>query len=211
MSPASDKHGQDYTERVFLYALQALPASEAAVVRAHIAGCAECRHESETLRPVIDSFVSWPTDVLRPSAPLWERLARRIAAETGGEPVPPSPPRWAQPEWKEVAPGISCKLLATDTERNRVSMLVRLAPGTDYPPHRHAGVEELHLLHGELMIDGRKSIPAITTGESRAPWIGVSGARPAARAFCSRRSTIPSSDLARASVRPSGRRSGKRS
>ena len=29
-------------------------------------------------------------------------------------------------------------------------MLVRLAPGTDYPPHRHAGVEELHLLDGEI-------------------------------------------------------------
>ena len=38
----------------------------------------------------------------------------------------------------------------------RVRMLVRLARGTDYPPHRHAGVEELHLLHGELMIDDRK-------------------------------------------------------
>jgi anti-sigma factor ChrR (cupin superfamily) len=159
MSPASDKHGQDYTERVFLYALQALPASEAAVVRAHIAGCAECRHESETLRPVIDSFVSWPTDVLRPSDLLWERLAQRIAAETGGEPVVPQPQPWAGPEWKEAAPGISCKLLATDTDKHRVSMLVRLAPGTAYPAHRHAGVEELYLLHGELMIDGRKLYP----------------------------------------------------
>ena len=44
-------------------------------------------------------------------------------------------------------------------ERNRVSMLVRLAPGTDYPPHRHAGVEELHLLYGELMIDDKKLYP----------------------------------------------------
>jgi putative transcriptional regulator len=35
-------------------------------------------------------------------------------------------------------------------------MLVRLAPGIDYPPHRHAGIEELHLLHGELIVDDRK-------------------------------------------------------
>jgi anti-sigma factor ChrR (cupin superfamily) len=35
-------------------------------------------------------------------------------------------------------------------------MMVRLAPGTDYPPHTHAGVEELHLLEGELWIDDRK-------------------------------------------------------
>ena len=159
MSPASDPHGQDYAERVFLYALQALPSSEAAPVGAHIAGCAECRQEMDTLRPIVDSFVSWPTDVLRPPVPLWERLARRIAAETGGEPVLPAPQRWAEPEWKEAAPGISCKLLATDTEKERVSMLVRLAPGTEYPPHRHGGVEELHLLHGELMIGDRKLYP----------------------------------------------------
>ena len=52
----------------------------------------------------------------------------------------------AEPEWEEVAPGISCKLLATDAATDRVSMLVRLAPGADYPPHRHAGLEELYLL-----------------------------------------------------------------
>lgn len=111
------------------------------------------------LRPLIDSFISWPTDMLRPSASLGRRLAQRIAAETGRKPVLPGPQRWTEPEWEEVAPGISCKLLATDTERGRVSMLVRLAPGADYPPHRHAGVEELHLLDGELMIDDRKLYP----------------------------------------------------
>jgi anti-sigma factor ChrR (cupin superfamily) len=160
MSPASDQHGQEYAERVFLYALQALPASEAAVAGAHIAACAECRQEMETLRPVLDAFAAWPTDLLRPSGSVWERLSQRIAAETGGQPVTSARQRWeAEPEWKEPAPGISCKLLATDTERNRVSMLVRLAPGTAYPPHRHAGLEELHLLQGELMIGDRTLYP----------------------------------------------------
>jgi len=55
--------------------------------------------------------------------------------------------------------GGSFKLLATDTEKNRVSMVVRLAPGAEYPPHRHAGVEELHLLHGELTVDDQKLYP----------------------------------------------------
>ena len=65
----------------------------------------------------------------------------------------------AEPEWQEVAHGISCKLLATDTEHDRVSMLVWLAAGVPYPPHKHADVEELYLLHGELMIEGRKLYP----------------------------------------------------
>jgi anti-sigma factor ChrR (cupin superfamily) len=148
------------TERVAEYALRTLPASERAAFEAHIDGCAECRKELDALRPIVDTFVDWPTDVLRPTTPLWTRLAERIGTGSGSESSPVPEARWAdEPEWKEVAPGISCKLLATDTATERVSMLVRLAPGVAYPPHTHAGVEELHLLDGELWIDDRKLYP----------------------------------------------------
>lgn len=43
-------------------------------------------------------------------------------------------------------------------------MALRLAPGAEYPPHTHAGVEELHLLDGELMIDDRKLQPGDYNG-----------------------------------------------
>jgi RNA polymerase sigma factor (sigma-70 family) len=109
-------------------------------------------------RPVVESFVSWPTDVLRPSASVWDRLAERVSAE-GAAPVLPALDRWVEPDWKNVAPGIAVEMLATDADRSRVSMLVRLDPGTDYPPHTHAGLEELHLLQGELWIDNRKLRP----------------------------------------------------
>jgi anti-sigma factor ChrR (cupin superfamily) len=141
------------------YAVQALTPSEVAAAEAHIAACPDCRRELESLRPVIDGFVAWPIDVLRPTTSLQARLARRIAEETGKQPVLPPARQWSEPEWEEVAPGIECKLLATDTERHRVSMLVRLAPGASYPPHTHAGVEELHLLDGQLWIDERKLFP----------------------------------------------------
>jgi anti-sigma factor ChrR (cupin superfamily) len=59
----------------------------------------------------------------------------------------------------EVAPGIFCKILAADAERDRVTMLVRLLPGVSYPPHTHAGIEELHLLDGELWIEDRLLYP----------------------------------------------------
>ena len=159
MSSASDPHRCDQMELVSVYALHALPSSEVPAMEAHISACVDCRQELATLLPIISSFDCWPTDVLRPSKSLWGLLARRIAAETGGEPTLPQTTQWSEPEWEEVAPGISCKLLATDTQRDRVSMLVRLAPGIAYPPHSHAGVEELHLLHGELWIDGRKLYP----------------------------------------------------
>jgi len=52
-------------------------------------------------------------------------------------------------------------------------MLVRLAPGVEYPPHMHTEFEELHLPDGELWIDDRKLHP----GD-----FGSEGARTATRA-----------------------------
>jgi quercetin dioxygenase-like cupin family protein len=162
MSFVFEKSGDDHLEAAALYALQALSASDVAEFEDHLSTCAECLHEIETLRAVVGSFVSWPTDVLRPSTSLWKRLSQRISDEFGADPVPPPTQPLAKPEWSKVAEGISCKVLALDAERRRVTMIVRLAPGTDYPPHRHAGIEELHLLQGELMINDKK----IHAGES---------------------------------------------
>jgi len=147
------------SETTCAYALQTLSASEVAAAEEHIASCADCQREVQTLRPVIDELVSWPIDVLRPTTSLQMRLALRIADETGKQPVLPPAQQWSEPEWKQVSPGVECKLFATDTQRHRVSMLVRLAPGASYPPHTHSGVEELHLLDGELWIDERKLLP----------------------------------------------------
>jgi DNA-directed RNA polymerase specialized sigma24 family protein len=103
---------------------------------------------ASTYDPADGSVVGWIMNQARSRA--LDRLQMRP------EPVLPKPQPWAEPHWEEVAAGIFCKLLATDMEHHRVSMLVRLAPGGEYPPHRHAGVEELHLLEGELWIDDRK-------------------------------------------------------
>ena len=148
-----------HSEATSAYAVQALAPSEIAAAEAHIASCPDCQRELASLRPVVDRLVCWPTDVLRPPTSLQERLARRIAEDTGKAPVPLPVPQWSEPDWEQVAPGIECKLLADDSERHRVCMLVRLAAGASYPPHRHAGVEELHLLDGELWINGRKLLP----------------------------------------------------
>jgi anti-sigma factor ChrR (cupin superfamily) len=153
------QNGCEHSEVTCAYAAQALASSEVAAAEAHIILCPDCQREVESLRPVVNQFVSWPIDVLRPTTSLLIRLALRIAEETGKPPVLPTARQWVEPEWEQVAPGIECKLLATDTERHRVSMLVRLAPGARYPAHTHADVEELHLLDGELWIDERKLFP----------------------------------------------------
>jgi anti-sigma factor ChrR (cupin superfamily) len=148
----------DYQELVFLHALRALPPAELPALEAHLAVCAECRQETEALRSIVGAFASWPTDVLRPSTSLWDRLTERIAAETGQKPFVPPPPA-AEPEWAQVAPGLACKVLTLDLDQERVTLLVRLAPGGVYPAHTHADVEELYLLQGELWIDDKKLYP----------------------------------------------------
>ena len=171
MTTSSASPPCERSDDLHLYAVQALSDREVQELEAHLAGCARCRDELAALEPLLETFVAWPRDVLRPSKPLWNRVAERIAAEAGeraraeaaereGAPARGRrEPAWREPDWKEVAPGIFTKLLATDHERHRVSMLVRLAPGVAYPPHTHAGVEELHLLDGVLIVDEKTLYP----------------------------------------------------
>ena len=149
----------EQAELTCAYAVQALAPADRAMAEAHISSCPHCQRELASLAPVADLLAVWPTDVLRPAADLRTRLAQRIGRTTGTAPMPPVESGWAEPAWEAVAPGIECKLLASDDERQRISMLVRLAPGANYPAHTHAGVEELHLLDGELWIDSRKLLP----------------------------------------------------
>lgn len=57
--------------------------------------------------------------------------------------------------WREVAPGVTAKLLSFDPTSRRITTLLRFAPGTRYAPHRHTAVEELYVLEGGCRIAGR--------------------------------------------------------
>jgi DNA-directed RNA polymerase specialized sigma24 family protein len=105
------------------------------------------------------SFLGRSTDVLRPTKSLSGRLAKRIAHETATQPFLSSLQAPIEPDWEQAATGIHVKILASNRENDSVSMLVRLDPETDYPGHKHAGVEELHLLHGILKVDDRTLHP----------------------------------------------------
>lgn len=165
MSSSSENRGCEHSDLVASYALAALGASQMQTMEAHLRACAECQQEYDSLGAVTNVLTAWRAQVLPPPAPLWGCLQERIASRTQKEPVAlpaptsPGPSGSLESLWKEVASGISCKLLSTDVEMDRVCMLVRLAPGVSYPPHRHASVEELYLLEGDLWIDDRKLSP----------------------------------------------------
>src|SRR5687768_15766700 len=101
MASGSGTHERDHLDSVCLFALQALPAAEVPRIEAQIAACADCRRDMEALRRVVEAFASWPTQLLRPSSSLWERLERRIGVAPG-PPAPPVPAKPAPVEWEEV-------------------------------------------------------------------------------------------------------------
>lgn len=152
------------TELVGPYALAALELAETKLMEAHLPTCAECQHEYRMLTPVTRALTAWRAQATS-LVSAWTRLREYIASrdrQDRGVPLEAALPtalEWPEPQWREAAPGITCKLLSTDLEMNLVSMLVRLAPGIAYPPHRHASVEELYLLEGELWIEDRKLLP----------------------------------------------------
>jgi quercetin dioxygenase-like cupin family protein len=148
MTTRPTSHGDEHLDQMFCLALRALPATEATDAEERLRACPECHQAWPEIRATVEGLAAWPTDVLRPAMDLWTRIAPRI----GGDATVTSQ-KAALPEWEPAAPGIYVKILARDEARKRVSMLVRLDPKTSYPPHRHAGPEELHLLSGELIIN----------------------------------------------------------
>ncbi len=87
MTGASENIRCEQTDLVLKYALRTLSATEVPVAEAHIRSCPDCQCELDLLRPIASSFASLTQDVLRPARSLWDRLAKRIGAETGGEPA----------------------------------------------------------------------------------------------------------------------------
>lgn len=165
MSSFDEKVRCARAELVAPYALSTLDRGEARAMQLHLPGCAECQRELEAIAPVTDALRAWRTQSLPTPVALWDRLLARIGKQDhpgnvlSTAPLPAAQAAWPDPEWRNVAPGIACKLLSSDPEEDRVTMLVRLEPAASYPPHQHSSVEELYLLEGELWIDDRKLSP----------------------------------------------------
>jgi hypothetical protein len=58
--------------------------------------------------------------------------------------------------WRELAPGVTAKVLSFDATSRKTTALLRFARETSYAPHRHTEVEELYVLEGGCSIAGRE-------------------------------------------------------
>lgn len=155
-------HSIDETcERAALYAVGALRGEEAREFEAHLnLGCEVCTAEVKAFSRVADALAgAVQPQVTR--AQLRARVLERIASEAqaansatidknGVYFVFSSRMPWEETAFKDI----DSKVLFRDPGTGMVTRMVRMAPGTSYPHHRHAEVEESYLIEGDLTISG---------------------------------------------------------
>jgi anti-sigma factor ChrR (cupin superfamily) len=150
-----------------LYALGALDSDELRAYQAHLHGCTDCLGEVEAFSRVADELAL--LTAAAPPASLKDRLLSSIASE----PQTTEPPVQVWKTWSPDATttdpmsvhradaggwettgvaGITVRRLSVDVARQTASMLVRMEPGSCYPPHIHASAEECLVVEGELHV-----------------------------------------------------------
>ena len=155
-----------------LYALGALSPDEARAFEQRLAdGDAECRRELDGFRAVVDDL-GHAAPAVSPAPTLRHRVLDGISNPRADEAANALEAtglldldgvrfvRSDRFDWLAgPLPGIDIKLLSFDRARGRRTLLLRLAPGAVYPAHRHADVEEIYLLEGELTVCGVRMRP----------------------------------------------------
>jgi anti-sigma factor ChrR (cupin superfamily) len=137
----------DISERASLFATGALPPDEEARFSQHAKSCAVCAEEARTFEEAA-SWMPLASDAVAAPPHLREKLLARIQ-----EPAPPpgiQVTRASEGEWQTLVPGVVAKRLYQEASTGTVTMLVRMAPGAQYPPHSHADEEHCYVLQGEL-------------------------------------------------------------
>jgi anti-sigma factor ChrR (cupin superfamily) len=149
-----------------------MPPDEARAFEEHLRqGCVVCRTEVEAFAATT-AHLGHLADTAPPSPSLRARVMGSIASEDPrcSDPSPRSLQVWklwenegteadsivrrrTEEGWQRTtAEGVAVRRLFVDAARQMVTMLVRMDPGSSYPPHRHADVEECFVLQGDLHV-----------------------------------------------------------
>ncbi len=139
----------DLVETASLYVLDSLPADERAAFEVHLAeGCHTCQREVAAFAAVAGELgQASPARAPRPE--VRERLLARLAN-------PGTIVRADQGGWERDPRGVDVRRLYRDAADGRLTSLVRVPPGVRPPAHRHASLESLYLLAGDLTVEGER-------------------------------------------------------
>ena len=165
----SHQESNDETrEWASLHALNLLTEDDVKTYERHLQGCAVCKAEIHSFREVVDEVARAPQS-LTPSPFLRERvLASTRPVKAAGAPAKAFPLNSGglliansnEIPWEPSGvPRCWTRLLFEDAVRKYRTSLVRMDAGAVYPAHRHAAVEELYLIEGDLIVEGYSMHP----------------------------------------------------
>ena len=154
-------------EQAALYALGALEGNEKKAFEKLVAeGCATCKAVKDFQN--VAGQLGTSVKPIPPPSSLRGKLMERIAAESGAN-QPGAGSESEEPYgdqgltfirstddlWKEIMPGIFLKPLSFDKTQGRMTALARMAPQTNYAPHKHTAPEEFFVLEGTCFCGGQ--------------------------------------------------------
>jgi anti-sigma factor ChrR (cupin superfamily) len=155
-------HSIDETrDRAALYVVGALRGDEAREFEAHLKqGCEVCAAEVKALSVVTDELAG-AVPPQAPSAKLRERVLDKIASEVRARNSATIDKNGMRFMLSNLMPweatgirDVETKVLFRDPHSGIITQLVRMGPGTSFPHHRHAEVEECYVLEGDLTLSG---------------------------------------------------------
>ena len=146
-----------------LYALGALSHDEARSFEEHLKeGCDICAGEVQSFGEVV-AALSYGVQEESPAPEVKERLQLRLNEKERAKGHEPAnifvssqflSVRADEGGWQEVEEGIHVKRLFIDNKTGMITALVKMAPGTHLPKHRHREIEQLYILEGDCHVHG---------------------------------------------------------
>ncbi len=140
-------------DRIELYVLGALRPDEVTSCEQHLETCECCREEWNRLKTVATDLVLMAPEA-EPSPALKARVLARVQASQATLHLA------GDREWIPTpVPGVEVVPLWSDAPNDRHTLLLRMAPGTSVPAHRHRDAEECFVIMGDVR-DGEIEVGA---------------------------------------------------
>jgi quercetin dioxygenase-like cupin family protein len=172
---------QESSELIALAAIEAIDDQAMQLADDYAATSVELEQELAEMREAVGS-IPYGDSPLPISSHLKQRLFQRIAAEEDRS-APQTPQssstvvtvgdRVWQPH---PVPGVTMSVLHLDRATRQITSLIRCEPGACYPEHRHAATEEIFMLEGDLVCEGRTYVTGdyiLSTSGSKHPPIST--------------------------------------